>query len=203
MSQDNGADYIPPRGSKHGNQIKEGGKSMKKLFVGSYRGIPVALLTITLLVILTAGSVLAVNGGYVLWEGTGAITVDEPITISYGATQATCDTELVLGDPMPSVFLWPGVCVESWMLLESGAPHDLLIEAHVLLDGSPVDPMALVSLVCFDEFGAPSDILAEDGGVLVNSTVDVYVQCFLCVDGAAPPGVHNVSVQITRESPVP
>ena len=176
---------------------------MKKLFVGSYRGIPVAVLTVLLLLTLTAGGVLAVVPGYVLWEGTGAVTVGEPITIYYGDTETTCDTELVLGDPMPSMFLWPGVCVESWMLLESDAPHDLFIKAHVLLDGSPVDPMALVSLVCFDEFGVPSDILAEDGGVLVSNTSDVYVQCFLCIDGAAPPAVYGVSVQLTRESPIP
>lgn len=177
---------------------------MRKLFKGNCRGMPVALLTIVLLLVITAGSVLAVTDGYVLWEGDGEITVLEPITVYYGDTMATCDTELVPEHLMPSMWLWPGTCVERWMLITSEAPHDLLIKAHVLLDGSPVpDPGALVSLVCYDELDDPSTILAEDGGVLVSLTADVYVQCFFCVDGAAPPGVHDVSVQITRESPAP
>ena len=50
---------------------------MKKLFSGRIGRIPMAVLAISLLAIIAAGGVVTAATGFVLWEGTSEITVDE------------------------------------------------------------------------------------------------------------------------------
>lgn len=54
---------------------------MKKLFIGKYRGIPVALLTLVLLMTIGAGAVLA--SGYTVVNGVITVSVLEAFTVSY------------------------------------------------------------------------------------------------------------------------
>lgn len=163
---------------------------MRKLFVGRFGRIPMAVLSAVLLSVLIVGAVVAATSGYVLWEGSSEITVTEPIHIYYGSTDTTCDTELLLDDPLgASAGLWPGVCLETWFELTSLSPDDLLIRATLTSSNS--------TMVTVD-FSIPG---ITTTGLTVNSSGPVFVKRTVCVNGTAAPGLYTVSTGFTRESP--
>lgn len=163
---------------------------MKKLFNGRIGRIPTAVLAIALIAVIAAGGVVAAASGYVLWEGTSNITVEEPITIYCCPDIDPCDTEIGLDDPMgSSVNLWPGECKDTYFTITSDSSFDLLIKAEVATsDDSAVEVT----------FSNP-DILTD--GILVSSTLPVTVLRTVCVNGTAESGVYTVVTKFTRESP--
>ena len=172
---------------------------MKKLFSGRIGRIPMAVLAISLLAVIAAGGVVAAATGFVLWDGTSEITVDEAITIYYGETPGTCGTELVFGVVMDDLALLPGECDDTWFKISSGAPHDLLLKVIMVADEGEG-----VIIGFYDEVGDPSTILSEDGGLPIDSADgNVYIRRSVCVDGSAPLGVYEMSTSFTRESLAP
>lgn len=182
---------------------------MKKLFSGKIGRIPMAVLVISLLAVIAAGGVVAAATGYVLWEGVSEITVGEAITIYYGETPGTCDTELALGVVMDDLALSPGECEDLWFKISSCTPHNLLLKVILVVEGLTYDEWVQqygegVTIGFYDEFGDPSTILSEDGGLPIDSEDgNVYIRRSVCVEGSAPPGVYEVLTSFTRESPPP
>ena len=170
-------------------------KPIKRMFSGKIGRVPVAAIAIVLLGVLIAGGVSAAVSGYVLWEGTSTITVDEPITIYYGSSMGTCDTELVLSESMPDMWLWPGVCADTWFEFTSASTNGLLIKAVATTSDD-----AMVAVEFYDLGGSLSDI---DGAGLVIDSGDgaVFIRRSVCVNGTAVPDLYSVSTTFTRESP--
>jgi len=163
---------------------------MKKLFSGKIGRIPAAALVISLLAVIVAGGVVAAASGYVLWEGSSEITVEEAITIYYGPDVDHCDTELDIDDPLGAyVVLKPGECQDTWFKIISVSTGDLLIRATVT--SSNDDAVTVV----FDN----ADITTT--GLVIDDSLPVFVQRTVCVSGDAPAGVYVVSTTFTRESP--
>ena len=163
---------------------------MKKLFSGRIGRIPMAVLAISLLAVIAAGGVVAATTGYVLWEGTSEITVDEAITIYYGPDAEHCDTELDIEDPLGAyVALMPGECQDTWFKLISVSTSELLIKAAVT--SSSEDDVTVV----FDS----ADITTT--GLVIDDSLPVFVHRTVCVSGDATTGTYVVSTTFTRESP--
>jgi len=164
---------------------------MKKLFSGRIGRIPVAVLVISLLAVIAAGGVVAAATGFVLWEGTSEITVEEAITIYYGPDAGNCDTELDIDDPLGAYTdpLYPGECQDTWFKIISVSTSDLLIKAAVA--SSSEDDVT----VTFDS----ADITTT--GLIIDDSLPVFVHRTVCVSGDATSGAYVVSTTFTRESP--
>jgi len=164
---------------------------MRKLFSGRIGRIPVAVLVISLLAVMVAGGVVAATGGYVLWEGSAEITVNEPIHVYWGSSEGSYPHELDLGDADPlgaSVGMVPGVCMSTYFKITSDTAYDLLVKAIYSSSNSTV------VAVTFNV----TDI--DTTGVVVNNSSPLLVTRTVCVDGAAELGVYTALTGFTRES---
>ena len=160
-----------------------------------------AVLVISLLAVIAAGGVVAATSGYVLWEGTSEITVDEAILIQYASeSEHTTNPEvyphtLVLGadDPLgSSTGMYPGVCINTYFKITSATSADLLIKAVSSVTGdAPVT-------VTYDVANL------DTAGAVVNSAAPLCIVRTVCVDGAADPDDYTVvATGFTRESLAP
>ena len=175
-------------------------KNMKKLFTGKFRGIPVALLTVALLLTIGAGAVLgATNGGYVLWEGQVDVQVREPITIKEGPDCGSANESLV---GYRYLQIYPGGCWERAFNITSAAGHDLLVKAEIewYYGGSWHDDLPpYVSVAWYDCGDPPEGVPPEWLVSSVNSPVMTSVA--VCVDGASTLQTFGLRITFTRQSP--
>ena len=148
-----------------------------------------AVLAISLLAVIAAGGVVAAATGFVLWDGTSEITVEEAITIYYGPDVDHCTTELDIEDPLGAYIpLKPGECRDTWFKIINVSTSELLIKATVI--SSSDDDVTVV----FDS----ADITTT--GLVVGS-LPVFVQRTVCVNGDATTGTYVITTTFTRESP--
>lgn len=159
---------------------------MKKLFSGRFHKIPTAVLVGVLILVLSAGAVFAVVEAYTLWSGTAEITVNEPVTIWWGATEGSKAHTLNLGDPWSYTFsLYPGDCHDSiWFRIHSASSAGLLVTGVVAVGGELTATLS------------PETIT-------IDKTEDKFINLSVCAGGAIDLVTASCNVTFTRQSPSP
>jgi len=148
----------------------------------------VFVLVAVLAVALTAGAVAA---AYAFGTISATIDVGEPLTLQWSPT-GSGETWTVITEPLVwSSNLTPGECtMVYWFKITSSASHNLLVKAVLT-----ADPGIYATY--------HGGLIGLGSGLLVSSTNPREGYIMFCASGDATPGIHNVTVEFTRESPTP
>lgn len=176
---------------------------MRRLFTGRFRGIPVALLTALLLVVVSASGLLAATS-FTLHEVPVEIKVMEPIEMMHGPEYV---------DPLPnplsttalfSYQIYAGSCIDRWISIENKADADnwLRICAAATWDG---DPGPDLTLTWWSWNGTALEPIADASLVLVDvqGGNTAWVVMRVCADGSMEPTDPlkvTLDLAFTRES---